>query len=275
VRTGSRRRYGRGMTSNALEPGTTWEYCLSAADELVLWHLQQGENLEAESERPSVVVLIAAATYALSSSISLEGSQIAHLALGSPGGAGGILGVVRHRPLAALRGWPADAMGRAETDTLIAERDSDSFEAVRSAAESVITHHVRSAAEAGRPHPTILDRALVELRARVESAGGVDVDGARSRQQYLTTDGMIWVVYDGGDTRLPILCGRCQTNTALMLRVDAEAGRVRIVCPDRHVTRDPRLSTDVVLEAIVLKGASRAGDIEIRGAELPEPGRAA
>lgn len=48
-----------------------------------------------------------------------------------------------------------------------------------------------------------------------------------------------------------------------------------IVCQDQHVTRDPRLTADGVLEAIVLKGASRSGDIEINGAELPEPGRAA
>jgi len=192
MRTGSRRRYGRGMTSDALEPGTTWEYCLSAADELVLWHLQQGEILEAESERPYVVVLIAAATYALASSISLEGSQIARLALGSSEGSGGVLGVVRYRSPAALRTWPEDSLGSVEADDLIAGQDGVFFTSVRAAAEAVLTHHVRAAVEAGQPRPTILDRALVRLRAQAESsADGVDVDEARARQQYLTTDGMI------------------------------------------------------------------------------------
>lgn len=58
------------MTDALRPPRTTWEYCLSAAEELVLWHMRQGEDVP-EADRPRVVTLIGAAAYGLASSISL------------------------------------------------------------------------------------------------------------------------------------------------------------------------------------------------------------
>lgn len=245
-------RYGRGMTDVVLEPETTWDFSLSAADGLVLWHQKQEDAEALEVEARWVVVLIAAAVHALAVSVSLEGPRIMHLGLG---GTAGVQGVLTHRSLTALRTCPDDARGADEARSLIASHGGPWFASVQRAADAVIDRHVRTAVDEGRTRPTILDRASLPALA----------DEARSRQQYLTTDGIIWVVYD--DTRLPIVCGRCYTNEGLRLRVDAEAGTVRIVCPDRHVTRDPRLGVGRVQEAIGLGGASRTGDVEITGAE--------
>ncbi|MBA6438843.1 hypothetical protein [Streptomyces sp. GMR22] len=47
-------------------------------------------------------------------------------------------------------------------------------------------------------------------------------------------------------------------------QIDAEAGSVRVICPDHHVTQDPRLTVAEAQEAIARR-MSRSGDIEING----------
>jgi hypothetical protein len=253
------------MTDAVRPPQTTWEYCLSAADELVLWHLRQGESISA-ADRPQVVVLIGAAAYGLASSISVDGPQIAGLPLTGPdeGRSASVRGVMQHHALSALQTCPDDALGATEREELLTSYGSEPFELARQEAVSVVTHHARHSGETGQPHPTIRDRAPSMARARADNAR-VDVEAARQRQQFLEADGVIWVVYDGGRSRLPVICGRCQARTGLKLQIDTEAGSIRVICPDRHVTQDHRLTIAGVQEAIGFGRSSRSEDIEITG----------
>ncbi|WP_031045626.1 hypothetical protein [Streptomyces sp. NRRL F-5650] len=251
------------MTDALPPPRTTWEYCLSAADELVLWHMRQGGNVP-EAERPRVVTLIGAAAYGLASSISLDGPDIAGLPLTGPdeSSSASLRGVLQHHALRALQRSPYEVLGAAEREQLLAAYGNPAFDIAREAAVAVITHHARSSAETGQPHPTIRDRAPAMVGTRAVRAR-VDVEEARSHQQFLKAAGVIWVVYDGGLSRLPVVCTRCQARVGLTLQADAEARSVYVICPDRHTTQDHRLTITGVQEAIALGGASRVGDIEI------------
>ncbi len=196
-------------------------------------------------------MLIGAAAYGLASSISLEGPAVAGLPLTGPdeGRSASVRGVLQHHALSALQTCPDDALGATEREELLTSYGSEPFELARQEAVSVLAHHARLSGETGLPHPTIRDRAPSMARAR-EDTGRVDVEAARRRQQLLATDGRIWVVYDGGLSRLPVLCGRCQARTGLKLRIDPEAGSIRVICPDGHVTQDPRLTIAGVQETI-------------------------
>lgn len=251
------------MTDALPPPRTTWEYCLSAADELVLWHMRQGEDVP-EAERPRVVTLIGAAAYGLASSISLDGPDVAGLPLTGPdeSRSASLRGVLQHHALRALQTSPYEVMGAAEREQLLAAYGSPAFDLARETAVAVISHHARSSGQTGQPHPTIRDRAPAMAGTRAAGAR-VDVEEARSRQQFLTAAGVIWVVYDGGLSRLPVACTHCQARTGLTLQADAEAGSVRVICPDRHTTHDHRLTLAGVQEAISRRAASRSGDIEI------------
>lgn len=157
-------RYGRRMTDAPRHPQTTWEYCLSAADELVLWHVQQGGNVPV-TERPRVVTLIGAAAYGLAASLSMEVHEIADLPLTGPDDADSrsrsMLGVLQHHAQAALQTGPYEDMGAEERKQLLAAYGSPAFDSVRETAIAVIVHHAQSA---GRPHPTIEDRAPAMAR---------------------------------------------------------------------------------------------------------------
>jgi hypothetical protein len=250
--------------TDAPAPRTTWEYCLSAADELVLWHLRQGAEIPAAS-RAQAVVVIGSAAYALASSISLEGPRIVGLPLTGPAGQPtSVHGVLRHHALSALQACPDDELGASEREQLLASYGTDPFDLVMDAAVDVITHHARSSKEAGQPHPTIRDRAPAMAHA-LSDVVRVDVHEARSRQQFLRAAGVIWVVYDGGLSRLPVVCGRCRARTGLTLQVDSGEAQIQVICPDRHITWDPRLTITGVQAAIAL-GASSSEDVDINGA---------
>ncbi|MGW0493540.1 hypothetical protein [Streptomyces olivaceus] len=251
------------MTESLRPPQSTWEYCLSAADELVLWHGRQGGSIR-EADRPRVVVLIGAAAYGLASSISVDGPDVAGLPLTGPDESRSVSvrGVLQHHALRALQTSPYDVLGAAEREQLLAAYGTPVFDLAREAAIEVITHHARSSEATGQPHPTIRDRAPAMVGGRAAGAR-VDVEEARNRQQFLTTTGVIWVVYDGGLSRLPVVCTRCRARTGLTLQADTKTGSVRVVCPDRHTTQDSRLTIDIVQEAISVAGASGSEDVDI------------
>lgn len=253
-------RYGRVMTDALPSPRTTWEYCLSAADELVLWHIREGGAVP-EAARPRVVTLMGAAVYGLATSISLSGPGIADLPLtGSGGSSASIRGVLRYHALAALQRCPFDVRGAAEREELLAAYGSDTFVSARDTAITVIDHLVRAAGQAGHLCPTIRDCVMSGVP---ETGSRVGVEEARSRQQFLTVAGMIWIVDGAGASRPPVVCTRCGAHTGLTLQVDTEAGSVRVICPGRHLTDDRRLTVTRVQELIALAGASSSGDIEI------------
>ncbi|MFC5253074.1 hypothetical protein [Streptomyces nigrescens] len=204
--------------------------------------------------------------YGLASSISLEGPQVAGLPLTGPDErrSASVRGVLLHHALSALQRCPNEALGATGREQLLAVYGSRTFNFARETAVAVITHHARSSSQTGQPYPTIKDR--VPALAGAQTVGArADVEEARSRQQFLRAAGVIWVVYDGGLSRLPVVCTRCQARTGLTLQADAEAGSVRVVCPDSHVSQDPRLTIARVQEAIVFGGSSRSEDVEIYG----------
>ncbi len=94
-----------------------------------------------------------------------------------------------------------------------------------------------------------------------------DADGAAvwSRQR-LDVTGMVWISYDGGLSRLPVACGRCGARSGHRLTVDQVAGLATLRCTAGHVTRDPRLSCDSIVEAIARADAPRVpGDLYLPG----------
>ncbi len=94
-----------------------------------------------------------------------------------------------------------------------------------------------------------------------------DADGAAAwSRQRLDVTGTVWVVYDGGLSRLPVTCGRCGARSGHRLTVDQVAGLATLRCTAGHVTRDPRLSCDSVVEAIARADAPRVpGDLYLPG----------
>ncbi|MFC8201753.1 hypothetical protein ACFUTV_41205 [Streptomyces sp. NPDC057298] len=225
--------------------------------------MRQGEDVP-ETDRPRVVTLIGAAAYGLASSITLEGHDVVGLPLTGPdeSRSASVRDVLQHHALRALQTSPYEVLGAAERERLLASYGSPEFDIARETALAVITHHARSSGQTGQPRSTIRDRAPAMAGAPAAGAR-VDVEEARSRQQYLKTSGAIWVVYDEGFSRLPVVCARCQVRTGLTLQADAATGSVRVICPELHTNHDHRLTVAGVQEAITRGGASRSGDIEI------------
>ncbi|AVH61715.1 MULTISPECIES: hypothetical protein [Streptomyces] len=148
----------------ALPPRTTWEYSLSAAEELVTWHLAHSQ--EPPPDGRETTVLLAAAVHALAAGAGLSGPQVASLLLAAPAGQDSVLNTLQGHVLSALQDSPADALGSSEREQLLAAYGTGEFTAVQEAAQRVLHHHVQDADGHGQPHPTIRDRAHSMADAR-------------------------------------------------------------------------------------------------------------
>ncbi|MEU8976463.1 hypothetical protein AB0D11_46215 [Streptomyces monashensis] len=141
------------MTSPRL-PRTTWEYSLSAAGELVGWHLPLDDE-EPEPDARETAVLLAAAVVALAADAGVSGPQVAALPLAAPAGQTSLLTTLHDHALPAPQACPADGLGSGERAQLLAVYGTPQW----SAAQTVAEHHVQDSAGHGCPHPTISDRA--------------------------------------------------------------------------------------------------------------------
>jgi hypothetical protein len=147
-------------------PRTTWEYCLSAADELVLWHLNEtGGTAAVRALQPEVVVLLAAAAHSAAETAALSGPQIAQVQLTAPDGQASMLATVHWHALSVLQACPAtDRLGERQRTQLIDAYGTAAFTAVQDAAEEVLQ---RGVADEEPMHPTVADRAAVVAKARL------------------------------------------------------------------------------------------------------------
>ncbi|MEW2498496.1 hypothetical protein AB0942_33940 [Streptomyces nodosus] len=145
-------------------PCTTWEFSVSAAEELVVWHLDLGR--EPQPMGRETIVLLAAAVHALATTSALAGPEVASLPLAAPAGQDGLLGMLRDHALSALQSSPAEVLAGVEREQLLAAYGTEQWADMLTAAQAVLHHHVQDAAGEGCPHPTIRDRAPAMARAR-------------------------------------------------------------------------------------------------------------
>ena len=148
------------MTPEALRaPESTWEYCLSAADELVAWHLAQDAPASVTTDlHPHVVLLLAAAIHARATEARLQGPAVADVALDGPGG---VVDLVIRDARTVLRAAPARP-GEAQREQLL-DSPAALLPTVQVAAAFVLLHH---AATAGAVGATIRERATAMSAAR-------------------------------------------------------------------------------------------------------------
>ncbi|MHA6758352.1 hypothetical protein [Streptacidiphilus sp. PAMC 29251] len=142
--------------------GQTWGLCLTAADQLVSWHLDHDEQSAGVlgAQRPHVVVLLASAIHSRAGFARLSDGQIADVALGDGYGAG-VMGTVCEYPLSALESAPAAGPGQGERRQLLDSFGTHAFAAVQHAARTVVAHHI---IDSGRPDPTLGERGEVMTR---------------------------------------------------------------------------------------------------------------
>ncbi|MGP3983621.1 hypothetical protein [Streptomyces sp. KR80] len=146
-------------------PTMDWEYALSAADELVLWHLatdtEEGQARAVRECQAHVVVLVAAAVHDRAVATGLVGAGIAQVELAE------VLQGLRHHAASLLEAAPATAgLGAEQREELLADYDSDAFAVVRAAGERVVARHMADGGTtlAGRAAAMAAERRARRLR---------------------------------------------------------------------------------------------------------------
>ncbi|MFC1408519.1 hypothetical protein ACEZCY_04400 [Streptacidiphilus sp. N1-12] len=137
---------------------STWDFCLTGADQLVRWHEehQQGAAVWWAQQRSLVVVFMASAIHSRASLSALKGSQVASVALGDAYGAG-VLGTVRSFALAAIEGAPArQGLGAQERRALLDCFGTHAFDSLQQAVQEVLLHHLGASRTAD---PSLGDRS--------------------------------------------------------------------------------------------------------------------
>ncbi|MFF1916150.1 hypothetical protein ACFVYE_32105 [Streptomyces sp. NPDC058239] len=131
-------------------PSTRWEYAVSAADQLILWHASRHQpELLQEPLRTRAVVLLAACVNDRAVTQHLDGPDIAAVSLGE------VLTALDWYAVSSLEssGAPAGSGGE-ECAELLQAFGTDKFNAVRAAAREALKGHLAD----GGPHTRITDR---------------------------------------------------------------------------------------------------------------------
>ncbi|QHA02034.1 hypothetical protein GQF42_00395 [Streptomyces broussonetiae] len=98
------------------------------------------------------------------------------------------------------------------------------------------------------------------------TAAREDLDGmGRYGRQGLSFAGTVWLVFDGGLTRISLECRRCRARTGHYLSTDLDVGLATLRCAGGHLTRDHRVSVDGVVEAIARHESRVPGDLDMVG----------
>lgn len=131
-------------------PVTTWEYAVSAADQLLLWHADTAPDLLREPLRTRTVVLVAAAVADTARVREMAGAAVTGVPLDAAAAC------VQLHAASALEGCSAPARaGAEEVGLLLAAYGTREFEAVQKTALEVLEHHIQ---DAGGGPVTIADR---------------------------------------------------------------------------------------------------------------------
>lgn len=124
-------------------PEGPWEYALSAADELVMWHLDTAEARDDRADdvaarHTQVVVLLAAALYDRGVAAGLAGADLARVELGL------VSGALEHHAASIIEAAPATAgLGGEQREQLLAGYGTPAFDDVRTAGLRVLAGHTR------------------------------------------------------------------------------------------------------------------------------------
>ncbi|MEU9197740.1 hypothetical protein [Streptomyces hundungensis] len=130
-------------------PDSDWEYAVSAADQLMLWHARVAPYTAQEPLRTRAVVLLATCLIDRATAGQLTGPDIVQVQLVEAAT------VLERYVLSALQACPAPAdTGGADRDHLLGVFGDDAFETVRHAVREALTHHLQVAG----PHARIADR---------------------------------------------------------------------------------------------------------------------
>lgn len=151
---------GAGQEPGLRAPVSRWDYCVSAADQLMLWHGHTAPQVLQEPARTRTVVLLAACLHDRASAAGLDGTAVAEVQLGQAAD------VLERYPVSALeacRTAPA-AEGGDVVDKLLAGYGTDAFERVRQMVRQAL------ATSPGRRRPARPDRRA-DRRAALRSAG--------------------------------------------------------------------------------------------------------
>lgn len=142
-------------------PSTTWEFAVSAADQLVLWSADGAPAVAGEPLRTRTVVLLAAAVYDQAREARLEDAEVASVPLAR------VYDALRQPASSLLEACPAPAgIGGEERDWLLAQYGTDAAGQVTQAAQDAVNRHL--AAAGTNNDVTIADRrpALREAARR-------------------------------------------------------------------------------------------------------------
>ncbi|PJM98634.1 hypothetical protein CG740_34935 [Streptomyces sp. CB01201] len=146
-------------------PATDWEYAVSAADQLMLWHAQVAPYTAQEPLRTRAVVLLAACLSDRATAAHLTGPDIAQVQLSEAAT------VLERYVLSALQACPAPpSTGDELRNYLLGVFDTDAFETVRHAVRETLTHHM----QASGPRARIADRHgdLTDLQRQRQKGTG-------------------------------------------------------------------------------------------------------
>lgn len=106
------------------------------------------------------------------------------------------------------------------------------------------------------------DAVVLAVTAAREDLDGMGNGGGR---QGLSVSGTVWLVFDGGLTRVPLECRRCRARAGHHLTVSIDVGLATVRCAAGHLTRDPRVSAGGIVEAIARHGGRVPEDVDLTG----------
>ncbi|MFI1798969.1 hypothetical protein ACH427_16710 [Streptomyces sp. NPDC020379] len=157
-----------GMTGALRPPRTTWEYAVSAADRLLLWHAENGhQDAGEESLRLQTAVVLAAAIHRWASDAQQDGPAVASAPLTV------LAELLREHALQLLQECPAPADCGGEERARLLDSD-EAFEHARRTAVATVQHHLDDATGI----ITIADRRRVFHAATVRAGLGLLADEA-------------------------------------------------------------------------------------------------
>ncbi|MEU8976707.1 hypothetical protein AB0D11_47585 [Streptomyces monashensis] len=105
-----------------------------------------------------------------------------------------------------------------------------------------------------------------EAVALAVAAAREDLDGMGGcGRQSLSVAGTVWLVFDGGLTRIPLECWRCRARTGHDLSTDLDVGPATVRCAAGRLTRDPPVSPGAIVEVIARYGRRMPEDVEVTG----------
>ncbi|WP_405690943.1 hypothetical protein [Streptomyces sp. NBC_00057] len=138
------------MTNPERAPRSRWEFAISAAEQLLLWHGRTDPQVLQEPLRTRSVVLLGACIATPAVTAGLDGSDVSKVPLAD---AATVLERYVASALESCRDVP-DSVGGRVVDEILSVYGQPQFEEIRHVVRETLAHHM---ADSG-PHVRIIDR---------------------------------------------------------------------------------------------------------------------